>query len=102
MYAIYILNLVSESNDIIAQKNSISRILQPCLIEPTDLKLLEKIGQGRRMHAYRVTPNLIPLLCLAIGEFGVVYRGLLVKYKNDEPIMLSVAVKTLRSMIILL
>ena len=83
--------------------------LANCLITASNLDLKEKIGQGSigkrikfvycvRYHIY--FPNCIIIIFFSKGEFGIVYRGILAVREKEETNLVPVAVKTLKSTLI--
>ena len=62
-----------------------------CMINPSCLKLHDKIAEGSHIQCY---PALFTLMyCLHIGAFGKVYKGIYIKGDEEET---EVAIKVLK------
>ena len=77
------------------------RQLSDFIIPGTQVRLLEALGQGNADHA-SVGYCFIVLSHTCTGEFGIVYRGLLLTECGEEGIPKPVAVKTLKGIITVL
>ena len=68
------------------------------IVSASNLKLCEFIGQGNLNILATMSP--IPIVILHTGEFGIVYKGHIVKDQGTKQVVAeTVAVKTLKGML---